>query len=60
MMIKNGTTFKIQERNRLYYLQTVEDYSQCKNKDKVNLTLDINGWHETFAHLTGRSVRRHT
>ena len=57
-MIKNGTTFNIVEHNRLYYLQTVEDNMKCKNKDKVNIALDVNEWHNMLGHCNFDDVLR--
>ena len=48
-LTKNGTSFTIEEHNRLYYLNTIMNPMDMEN-DKVNLALDIQEWHKVLGH----------
>ena len=54
LIYKDGTVFRIEEHERLYYLKTVINHNQCvdalvndiMSRDKVSLACDIKTWHE--------------
>ena len=53
LVYKDGTTFIIEEHKRLYYLNTIEQFSDDSSKsndDKVNLACSIYKWHEILGH----------
>lgn len=54
VMVKNGASFKTEEHNRLYCLNTLDEKNSsstsASNEDEANLTLDIRGWHEIMGH----------
>ena len=57
MMTKNGTTFRITECDRLYYLETVDIVEQEQEPtDQVNLSLDIYQWHKILGHCNFEDI----
>lgn len=53
LVYKDGTTFIIEEHERLYYLNTVKQLNGGSNKsnnDKVSLACNIYKWHEILGH----------
>ena len=63
LFTKEGNVFKIEEHERLNYLQTVTDHKLCDDsvndmmsKDKVKLCCDVKTWHEILGHCNVNDV----
>ena len=59
LIIRDGTVFRIEEQERLYYVKTVinhdehcvdESVNDILSSDQVNLTCDVKTWHEILGH----------
>lgn len=61
LVSNEGTVFRIEEHERLYYLRTVNTHKQdsviyIMSKDKVNLTCDVKTWHEIMGHCNIKDI----
>ena len=54
LVYKDGSTFIIEERERLQYLNTIKSSNEDGNSpcDKVKLACDISKWHEILGHCS--------
>ena len=52
LTLEDGTIVEIEEHGRLYYLTSIGSHENdsVSEVDKVNLSYDINTWHEILGH----------